>query len=343
MRRRRAAAAAGVIALAAGGAAIALGGGGSEPEARASTGATVAVEQRDLVAETVLDGTLGYADARSTSSRLGGTLTWVAPEGDTVRPGEALFRVDDERVLLLDGERPAWRTLSSAVSDGPDVEQLERNLHALGFDDGYELTVDDDWTAATTAAVKELQEAAGLPETGSLELGRVVFLDGPRRIGSHEVAVGDAVGPGGPVVKTTALRRQVDAILPADEQGAARVGGRADVSLPDGSTVTGRIASIGAVAQTDEESGASTIDLTVTLPSKHIPPLDQAPVSVSVASRRRRDAVVVPVVALLAQPGGGYGVQLSDGSTVKVTPGLFADGYVEVEGVRPGQRVAVPE
>ena len=97
------------------------------------------------------------------------------------------------------------------------------------------------------------------------------------------------------------------------------------------------------MAETDEESGASSIDVTVTLPARHVPSLDQAPVSVSVASERRRDAVVVPVIALIGRDGGGYAVQLADGSLVKVTPGLFADGYVEVEGVRPGQRVAVPE
>lgn len=344
MRRRRAAVAGGALALAAGAAVIALG-GGQEPAARAAGAATAPVQRRDLVARTTIDGTLGYADERATTSAIAGTLTWVAPEGDTVRPGEALFRVDDERVLLLDGDRPAWRTLNSAASDGADVEQLERNLHALGFDDGYELTVDDEWTAATTAAVRALQEAAGLEETGALELGRVVFLDGPRRVGGHEAAVGSSVGPGRPVLTTTALRREVSASLPADEQGAARVGGRADVLLPDGTSVTGRIAAIGAVAETDQQSGASTIDVTVSLASRDIPRLDRAPVSVSVATRRRRDVTVVPIIALLAREGGGYGVELVEGSSrriVEVTPGLFADGYVEVEGVRPGQRVAVP-
>jgi hypothetical protein len=54
----------------------------------------------------------------------------------------------------------------------------------------------------------------------------------------------------------------------------------------------------------------------------------------------------VPVIALLARPGGGYGVEVVAGGRtrlVAVTPGLFADGWVQVEGVRPGQRVAVPQ
>ena len=61
-------------------------------------------------------------------------------------------------------------------------------------------------------------------------------------------------------------------------------------------------------------------------------------------------AVAVPVVALLARPGGGYGVELVEGTRrrlVAVTPGLFANGYVEVTALHrgalhTGYRVTVP-
>ena len=349
MSPRRTIAAGVMVALAAGAAGMVVALGGDDPAPAAGSGRaseTATVERRDLVARTTIDGTLGYADARPAGSALPGTLTWVAVEGDTVEPGETLFRIDDQRVLLLDGERPAWRELGPGMTDGRDVEQLERNLHALDFDDGYEITVDKEWTSATTAAVKALQDAAGLEEDGALEMGRVVFLPGERRIGSQDVRVGAAVGPGRGVVTTTSVRREVTASLPAEDQGAAHEGDRVDVALPDGSLARGRIATVGAVAKAAAEDGSPTIDVTVTLPAHGIPKLDQAPVSVSLASRRLRDAVAVPVIALVARPGGGYGVELVEDEArrlVPVTPGLFADGWVEVGGLRPGQRVAVPE
>lgn len=348
MRRPRTIAAGALSLAVAGAGAVALAGGdgadgqgGGAPAARD----TAAVERRDLVARVTIDGELGYADEQRTGSALNGTVTWIAPEGSTVRPGHSLMRIDDSRVIALVGERPAWRALGPSTSDGRDVEQLERNLHALGYDDGYEITVDDEWTAATTAAVKELQEALGLTEDGELELGRIVFLRGARRVSEHVAKVGDTAGPGRAVLATTSLRRQVTASLSADDQGAAKAGDRADVDLPGGGSARGRIASVGAVAKASGQDGSSTIDVVVTLPAKGVPPLDKAPVSVSIARRRLRDATVVPVVALLARPGGGYGVEVVDGQrtrVVEVRPGMFADGWVQVDGVRAGQRVAVP-
>ena len=54
----------------------------------------------------------------------------------------------------------------------------------------------------------------------------------------------------------------------------------------------------------------------------------------------------MPVNALVARRGGGYGVELADSHRiVAVEAGLFADGYVEVSGrggIREGTRVVVP-
>jgi hypothetical protein len=54
----------------------------------------------------------------------------------------------------------------------------------------------------------------------------------------------------------------------------------------------------------------------------------------------------VPVEALVARRGGGYGVELAAGRrVVPVETGLFAGGYVEIEGsgIREGTRVVVPD
>jgi hypothetical protein len=78
--------------------------------------------------------------------------------------------------------------------------------------------------------------------------------------------------------------------------------------------------------------------------------LDQAPVQVAITTATVRQALVVPVNALLALRGGGYAVEVVDARAghhlVAVTPGLFddADGLVQVtgSGLVPGDRVAVP-
>jgi hypothetical protein len=78
--------------------------------------------------------------------------------------------------------------------------------------------------------------------------------------------------------------------------------------------------------------------------------LVQAPVNVLITTGTVKNALVVPVNALLALAGGGYAVEVVDGGAVHhlvaVTLGLFddADGLVQVSGsgVRAGQRVVVP-
>ena len=124
------------------------------------------------------------------------------------------------------------------------------------------------------------------------------------------------------------------------------------VELPGGSTVAGRISEVGKVAEapaadTPEEEVTPTIDVTIRLLGRVGTGLDQAPVDVLIAKESKRDVLAVPVSALLALAGGGYAVEVEDGTgtrLVAVEPGLQADGYVEVsgDGLAAGTRVVVP-
>ena len=121
--------------------------------------------------------------------------------------------------------------------------------------------------------------------------------------------------------------------------GGASQGDRVTVDLPSGRTVNGRISAVGKVATKQEDD--VTIEVTITI-SGRAEGLDQAPVDVGFAVERRRGALAVPVKALLARQGGGYAVELAGGGgMVRVTPGLYADDMVEVEGdgLREGQEV----
>ena len=123
------------------------------------------------------------------------------------------------------------------------------------------------------------------------------------------------------------------------------------VTLPDGTTTPGVVSSVGTVATTSGSGGSpvTTIPVQVTLTHPRAAgTLDQAPVTVNITTATARDALAVPVTALLAQAAGGYAVEVvGPGSArrwVPVRPGIFDDaaGLVQVTGaLAPGQRVVV--
>src|SRR5262249_50931345 len=108
----------------------------------------------------------------------------------------------------------------------------------------------------------------------------------------------------------------------------------------------------GASGAPGQGSGSSpaAIPVTIGIGTTRIPAgLDQAPVQVAITGRRGRDVLALPVTALLALPGGGYAVRLSDPARrlIPVTTGLFDDatGVVEVtgRGLAAGQAVEVAQ
>jgi peptidoglycan hydrolase-like protein with peptidoglycan-binding domain len=322
-----------------------------------STTATVA--RRDLVQRTTVSGTLGYADTRAIVNSGRGTITSLPEEGRVLRPGAVLYRVDERPVVLLSGSKPAWRPLGEGVSDGRDVRQLEQNLRALGYDDEQELTIDQRFDAATAAAIKRWQEALGVTATGRIALGEIVFLPGARRVGTVTVALGDRVRPGARVMATSSTKRLVIAQIDASDQEDVAVGDEVTIDLRNGTTTTGAISEVGKVASvpTTESSGGqmssgsttSTITFDVQLDKPAVAgALDQAPVDVGVTSERAKNALSVPVSALLALRGGRYGLEVVRSGTtsvVEVTPGLYSDGgYVQIKrgAVKAGDLVVVP-
>jgi hypothetical protein len=153
------------------------------------------VERRNLVQTDTEAGTLSYANPQTVYDRLSGTITWVPTVGHVIRAGGALFRVNGDPVILMDGSTPAYRTLSAAETDGADVLELNRNLVALGFN-ANGITVDDVWQPGTSLGVELLQESLGETATGSLSLGKVVFLPGPQLVSTVEGTVGDTANGG---------------------------------------------------------------------------------------------------------------------------------------------------
>jgi peptidoglycan hydrolase-like protein with peptidoglycan-binding domain len=318
----------------------------SAAEADPST-ATATVARRDLVDRETFDGTLGYGDERTLTGAQQGTVTGVADEGATRTRGQVMYRVDDRPVVLLYGATPAYRTMREG-DEGDDVRQLERNLVELGYDPEGAVDVDGEFDWATAEAVRDWQAALGVDETGRVELGQVVFLRGARRVASVTGTVGTTASPGRPVMTTTSTARTVTVELDARRQDLASEGDAQRVRLPDGTTVDATITDVGTVAKAAAPEADPTVTVTLRLDrSRGVSALDAAPVDVEISTERAEGALSVPVTALLALAGGGYGLEIAeaDGTRiVAVEVGLFADGHVQVsgEGVDAGTDVVVP-
>jgi len=335
--------------------AVVLASGGDPAPVRAASSdatTTATVERRDLVDRDSVQGTLGYADATVLTSADTGTLTTALEPGTVVRRGEPLYDLDDAPAAwLMYGSLPAWRDFNSWMTDGEDVRQLERNLRALGYDPDNDMTIDDDWTSATTAAVERFQDDVGMTEDGTLTKGEIVFRPSAARIGEVHATLGQSLAPGAQIAELTSTGREITVDLDATRQGLVHEGDGVTVDLPTGRSARGRIADVAKVADAPaSEEAEPTIAVTIVLRGRasHGTGLDQAPVDVGFARERSKNVLAVPITALLARSGGGFAVELVSNGTRRLVPveiGTYAEDYVEVSGagLREGMQVVSAE
>ncbi|HTF08080.1 MAG TPA: peptidoglycan-binding domain-containing protein, partial [Asanoa sp.] len=325
-------------------AAIGFGGDDPGPAARAlAPPATAPVTRTTLTQTQQVNGTLGYGAPVTVTGRGAGTVTWLPAPGVRLRRGQPVYQADDRAVPLFYASRPLYRQLRPGDT-GRDVKDVEQNLKALGYA-GF--TVDNRYTASTAAAVRTWQRRLGRTRTGVFDPADVVVAPGAVRVASLATQPGNPAS--GPVLAYAGTTRIVTVALDVTLQTLVRPGLSATVTLPDGDTVDGRLATVGRVATAgQEDNGAATIELTVNIADQSkLGTLDQAPVAVSVVSATAENVLTVPVAALAALAEGGYGVQVVAGSTSRYVPvqlGLFGDGRVEISGpeITEGIAVGVP-
>ena len=326
--------------------------------------------------------------AQTSAQNPGTTYTALPSVGDVIKEDQSVYSVSNEVVPLLYGSIAAYRAFSSGMSDGADVGELTADLIALGY--GAGLTQSNHYSAATAAAVERWQGALGLPVTGEILLGAVVFEPGPIRVTAVTPSVGSAVGGGGgggggasaggggaTVLTATSTTPIVTVDLDVSQEYLVKPGDAVSIVLPNGtSSVGGHIETVGNVATcpsggdtgsgTGAQAGSSsaststcssggsgstsgpTVPVTITLDgTPESATLDQAPVNVNITTQTASNVLAVPVNALLALQGGGYGVDVVSGRTshlVGVTTGLYANNLVQVSGsgIGAGMRVEVP-
>jgi peptidoglycan hydrolase-like protein with peptidoglycan-binding domain len=336
---------------------------GSTTEASAIPASTVRVARRDLISTRALSGALESEPAVAPVDRLAGTYTALPMQGTLIGAGSTAWEIDGEPVVVMAGLRPAWRPFSLGMADGADVTQLEAGLIAAGEAHGLLVTPGPHFGAGTQAAVRRWQVAAGLPVTGLIELGRIVFLAQPVLVAAHRAEPGEVAEPGStPYDVTGTARIAVAPVDPADPTPAV-AGEPLSVELPDGSKVAGSVLSIGPVTSGAPRSGGGSsqgasdssgssesgapLELTARVDGGSLGSLaDGTPVSILVNLGDRRDVLAVPVDALVAISPSQSAVELATHGSHLMRPvrtGVFAGGYVEISsGVAEGDRVVVP-
>lgn len=332
---------------------------GSADNGAATSTATIA--RRSLSETTSVSGTLAYAGEYTVLGQGHGTVTALPAVGQVIRQGQVLYRVNGGPVVLLYGATPFYRNLAEGTSasdvTGADVQELNHDLVALGYASSSDLEPSsDEFSRATKAGIENLQTHLGITPTGKLAWGQVVFEPTALRVTTVSATLGGPVG--GPVLTATSTSRQVTVALDAPQQSQVKVGDKVSITLPNDKTTPGRVTSVGTVATIPAGSRSGSGSSSTPTVTVHITPtnasatgsLDQAPVQVAITTDTVRNALVVPVNALLALAGGGYAVEVVDaGEThhlAPVTLGLFDDsaGLVQVtgSGISAGQRVVVP-
>ena len=203
------------------------------------------------------------ASLQATAVNAGTTFTWLPKAGAIIRQDQAVYSLSNEPVPLLYGPVAAYRAFYVGMSDGADVGELTQDLIALG--DGAGLRPSDHYSTATAIAVKRWQWTLGLPVTGRILLGQVVFEPGPIRVTSVTASVGTSIGGGGgasggaaggggggggsTVLMATSAAPIVVVQLDVTEEYLVKRGDTVSVVLPNGtSSVPGRIQTVGNVA-----------------------------------------------------------------------------------------------
>lgn len=333
----------------------ACGASSSESSAGAVPTATSPVIRTDIASRQQLPGTLGFAGTYSIVNQAAGVFTDLPAPGSTVSRGQVLYRVNGRPIPLFFGSAE-WRALSAGVPDGSDINALQANLAALGFAPAG-LRVDDHFDWLTAAAVRRWQASLGLAQTGVVALGDVVYATEAIRVAAAHASPGMPAAPGQVVLDATSPRHAVLLQLDVNLQAQLHTGTQVVVTLPDESQAPGFVSAIGTVAVAQDTSGGgpqngpptATVPVTITLTNSAAGGnLDQAPVLVDVTFEVHRSVLAVPVTALLAVPGGTFGVDIVANGQRHLAPvvtGLFDDrGMVEVSGaeLHEGILVEVP-
>jgi hypothetical protein len=352
-RRRFAAASAGLLAIAVG----AVGFGIAWPALSASppspSGAPIAAfeavsaQVTDLTSTVTESCPVGYGEESPLMAQGPGTVTSLPAVEDTVMAGEALYRLDDQPVLLLRGRLPAWRDLTAWMDSGRDIAQAKRALTELGFATRSEIGTSTAWNWPLSEAIADLRESAGHDRAYSLPRSMFTFGPASIRVAALTATPGLVAAPGTEVLTWTDTAPYVTCETETSQRAYATPDAGVTMTFPDGTEASGVIVDVSTKpGETPDDLDKLEVSVGVAadvLVSQDTGTLARVALTHTVAV----DVLAVPVTALVALVDGGYGVAKLDGSGSPVyTPvraGRFAGTLVEITGgdLAAGDQVVV--
>ena len=299
----------------------------------AGAGTTTATVSRGDYSTTVTaSGTIDPARQEDLSFAVTGEVTAVrVAEGDRVRRGEVLARVDDASLR-------AQRDAAQASLDAALV-QLDEDSDADASD--TQLAADAASVAAARSQLAQAEEAVD---------GAVLRSPIRGTVSAVNLAVGDQAGAQADAAAVTVISTrsfEVDASVGAADAASLKKGMQAEIT-PTGSdaTVYGTVTSIGAIATADS-SGAATFPVTIDVTGRPTGLYAGSSADVVITTKKVPDVLTVPTPALHTENGETW-VWLVDATAdggrrkVTITTGTTYGMNTEVKsGLKEGDQVEI--
>jgi hypothetical protein len=292
------------------------------------------------------------------ASRSGTKVERFAAPSTPVSTGTVLYWSNGFPVMAIVGDAGTTPTLTRAltigVTNGADIKLLKSALQALDFGP---VTVDQHYDAATSTAASAWLGSLGVtsnPASTTIPVGGFVVVPPGLSAGVSVVDPGSTLVGDSIVMSLTAPSRQVTTTAPVGSDTFA-LGAKINVLFPDGTEQIGTVTTVGNIATTSNQPGSTpSVRISIYVPEipKSVEAFVEIPVTLRAVSAKAPKAFVVPVSALIALKEGGYAVETVTGTDangvrltklVAVKPGLFSDGFVQVDGsLSDGVEVVVP-
>jgi membrane fusion protein, multidrug efflux system len=262
-------------------------------------------------------------------AKVGGEVRQIfVEEGDAVREGQVLARLDGDRLRL-------------------DVAQKEANLRKLERDYKRQVELADKGLVAKGTAENakfDLDALRASYDSARLELGYTeIRAPIPGVISARHIKVGNTIKPNDPTFRVTNLDPLLAYVhVPEKEFRKLAPGQPADVVVDalGGEHFTGTISRISPTV--DPQSGTFRARVEVPDATRHLKPGMFA--RVNIAYERRENALQLPRTAIIDSDGeqSVYVVVNNKAEQRKIATGLANNGWIEVlQGLKGDERVVV--
>jgi peptidoglycan hydrolase-like protein with peptidoglycan-binding domain len=305
---------------------------------------TVRVVEGSLHRELRIPGSATWRPVGVVRSPADGVVTEIAAPSGYWDPGRIALWVDERPMIVLPGRVPAFRDLGPGVR-GRDVAELNRFLAERGY-----LATDetDRYGPATAMAVRALQRDLGVPDTGSLERGSVLFVPEPAFQAplrwTPEVTLGAPLGRGMPILEILEPAPALSIRIAGPKLAELRVGMAAEVTFASGAQRT--LAIVGLATDGDGtrvELGPPTGPLCARPACLDLVSLDaEERLDVRIVLVPETRGPLVPAAALQSDAAGNAFVELAGGERRPVRIVVAADGSAIVDGVGIGEILQLP-